>query len=56
MLLNVINVFIVVVVFVVVFILSAFPPQIIQVQPQVIEVLAGETSTLFCNASRQSTL
>ncbi len=36
--------------------LSAFPPQIIQVQPQVIEVLAGETSILFCNASRQSTL
>ena len=57
MLLNVINVFIVVVVFVVVvFILSAFPRQIIQVQPQFIEVLAGETSILFCNASRQSTL
>ncbi len=37
-------------------IFSAFPPQIIQVQPQVIEVLAGETSILFCNASRQSTL
>ncbi len=36
--------------------MSAFPPQIIQVQPQVIEVLAGETSFLFCNASRQSTL
>ncbi len=36
--------------------LSAFPPQIIQVQPQVIEVLAGETSFLYCNASRQSTL
>ncbi len=37
-------------------ILSAFPPQIIQVQPQVIEILAGETSILFCNASRQITL
>ncbi len=37
-------------------ILSAFPPQIIQVQPQVTEVLAGETSFLFCNSSRQSTL
>ncbi len=36
--------------------MSAFPPQIIQVQPQVIDVLAGETSILFCNASRQSTL
>ncbi len=36
--------------------LSAFPPPIIQVQPQVMEVLAGETSFLFCNASRQSTL
>ncbi len=35
---------------------SAFPPQIIQAQPQVIEVLAGETSIFFCNASRQSTL
>ncbi len=37
-------------------IFSAFPPQIIQVQSQVIEVLTGETSILFCNASRQSTL
>ncbi len=37
-------------------ILSAFPPPIIQVPPQVMEVLAGETSFLFCNASRQSTL
>ena len=55
MLLNVINVFIL---FLFIFIIfwSAFPPQIIQVQPQVIEVLAGETSILFCNASRQSTL
>ncbi len=42
--------------FLLLFILSAFPPQIIQVQPQVIDVLAGETSILFCNASRQSTL
>ncbi len=42
--------------FIIIIFWSAFPPQIIQVQPQVIEVLAGETSILFCNASRQSTL
>ncbi len=36
--------------------LSAFPPPNIQVQPQVTEVLAGDTSIISCNASRQSTL
>ncbi len=38
------------------FFLSAFPPPNIQVQPQVTEVLAGDTSIISCNASRQSTL
>ena len=36
--------------------LAAFPPPNIQVQPQVTEVLAGDTSIISCNASRQSTL
>ncbi len=36
--------------------LSAFPPPNIQVQLQVTEVLAGDTSIISCNASRKSTL
>ena len=39
-----------------VFVVSGFPPQILQVQSEVSEVLAGDSLILLCNASRQSTL